>query len=88
MQLLSREAELELLEKVDKYLEKRLQLELENNDGWDLISRADLLGKLKVSSTTLGNWEKVGLRPYQSPFENSKKIYYRKSDVYNFLAVE
>ena len=88
MQLLSREAELELLEKVGDHLEKRLELEQQHNDGWDLIARADLLAKLGISGTTLNNWEKHGLKPYQSPFEPSKKIYYRKSDIYNFLAVD
>ena len=88
MQLLSREAELELLEKVGDHLEKRLELEKQHNDGWDLIARADLLEKLGISGTTLNNWEKHGLKPYQSPFENSKKIYYRKTDIYNFLAVD
>ncbi len=88
MQLLSREAELELLEKVGDHLEKRLELEKQHNDGWDLIARADLLNKLGISGTTLNNWEKHGLKPYQSPFENSKKIYYRKTDIYNFLAVD
>lgn len=88
MQLLSREAELELLEKVDKHLEQRLKIELKNNDGWDLIARPELIKKLGISGTTLNNWEKYGLKPYQSPFENSKKIYYRKSDVYNFLSVD
>ena len=88
MQLLSREAELELLEKVGDHLEKRMELEKQRDDNWDLISRPDLLDKLGISGTTLNNWEKHGLRPYQSPFENSKKIYYRKSDIYNFLAVD
>lgn len=88
MQLLSREAELELLEKVGDHLEKRLEIEKQHNDGWDLIARADLLEKLRISGTTLNNWEKHGLKQYQSPFENSKKIYYRKSDIYNFLAVD
>jgi len=75
MQLLSREAELELLEKVSDHLEKRLEIEKQHNDGWDLIARADLLNKLGISGTTLNNWEKYGLKPYQSPFENGKKIY-------------
>ncbi|HEQ0461812.1 TPA: hypothetical protein VDZ14_001018 [Streptococcus pyogenes] len=88
MQLLSREAELELLEKVGCYLEKRWQLELENKDDWDLIPRQDLLEKLDITGTTLKNWEKEGLKSYQSPFENSKKVYYRKSDIYNFLSVD
>ncbi|EOB31390.1 phage protein [Streptococcus mitis 13/39] len=62
MQLLSREAELELLEKVGDHLDKRLELEKQHNDGWDLISRPDLLDKLGISGTTLNNWEKHGLK--------------------------
>lgn len=88
MQLLSREAELELLEKVGDHLAKRMELEKQRDDNWDLTSRTDLLKKLGISGTTLNNWEKEGLKQFQSPFENSKKIYYRKSDVYNFLAVD
>lgn len=88
MQLLSREAELELLEKVGDHLAKRMELEKQRDDNWDLISRPDLLKKLDISGTTLNSWEKEGLKPLRSPFESSKKVYYRKSDVYNFLAVD
>lgn len=88
MQLLSREAELELLEKVGDHLAKRMELEKQRDDNWDLISRPELLKKLDISGTTLNNWEKEGLKPLRSPFESSKKVYYRKSDVYNFLAVD
>ena len=73
MQLLSREAELELLEKVSDHLEKRLEIEKQHNDGWDLIARADLLNKLGISGTTLNNWEKHGLKPYQSPLKTVRK---------------
>ena len=45
MQLLSREAELELLEKVGDHLAKRMELEKQRDDNWDLISRPDLLKK-------------------------------------------
>ena len=88
MQLLSREAELELLEKVGDHLEKRMELEKQRDDNWDLISRPEVLEKLGISGTTLNNWQEHGLKSFQSPFENSKKIYYRKSDIYNFLAVD
>ncbi|MEY8463312.1 DNA-binding protein [Streptococcus merionis] len=88
MHILSREAELEFLAKVDTHLEKRLELERQHNDGWDLIAHDDLKKKLGISATTLNRWVKRGLRPYQSPFDKSKKIYYRKSDVYNFLTVD
>ena len=88
MQLLSQEAELELLTKIDEHLAKRLELAKKDNDDFDLISRSELLKKLDISSTTLSSWESQGLKMYQSPFENSKKIYYRKSDVYNFLTLD
>ncbi|HEM3634651.1 TPA: MerR family transcriptional regulator [Streptococcus suis] len=86
--LLSREAELELLGKVDNHLDKRLELEKQLLDRFDLLPSDEVAEKLKVSTTTLRNWENMGLQRYQSPFENSKKVYYRASDLYNFLAVE
>ncbi|HEM5327086.1 TPA: DNA-binding protein [Streptococcus suis] len=86
--ILSREAELELLEKVDRHLDKRLELEKQQLERFDLIPADEVEEKLKVSGTTLRNWENVGLQRYQSPFENSKKVFYRASDLYRFLAVE
>lgn len=88
MTLFSRETELEFLGKIDDHLHKRMKLEKQRDDNWDIISRPDLLKKLGISGTTLNNWEKKGLKPLRSPFESSKKVYYRKSDVYNFLAVD
>ncbi|CAM4155319.1 hypothetical protein AT575_06015 [Streptococcus penaeicida] len=88
MSWLSNDAFKEILDEVDKHLEKRLELERQNNDGWDLVSRQVVLEKLGISQATILKWEKCGLKSYQSPFENSKKIYYRKSDIYNFLSVE
>jgi len=88
MQLFSRETELEFLGKIDDHLRKRMELEKQRDDNWDLISRSEVLEKLGISGTTLNNWQEHGLKSFQSPFENSKKIYYRKSDIYNFLAVD
>lgn len=88
LSLLSREAELELLEKVDNHLNKRLELEKEKLERFDLIPSDEIEEKLKVSGTTLRNWERRGLQRFQSPFENSKKVFYRASDLYNFLSVE
>lgn len=88
MSLLSREAELELLTMIDKHLEKRLELEREGLDVFDLKPIDEVVEKLKVTSTTLRKWEEAGLQRYQSPFENSKKVYYRASDLYKFLAVD
>lgn len=88
MRLLSDEAERELLEKVEQHLDQRLELDKQFNDGWDLVSRSEVIKKLKVSGTTLTRWEKMGLRQYRPPLENTHKVYYRKTDIYNFLTVK
>jgi len=44
----------------------------------------DLLG---ISATTLDSWEKLGLKRYQTPMDGAKKVFYRPSDVYLFLAI-
>lgn len=88
MSILSRETELDILGVVDRHLDKRLELEKQKLEHFDLIPADEVADKLNVSGTTLRNWENVGLQRYQSPFENSKKVFYRASDLYKFLAVE
>ncbi|HEM3492044.1 TPA: DNA-binding protein [Streptococcus suis] len=88
MSILSRETELDILGVVDRHLDKRLELEKQKLERFDLIPADEVADKLNVSGTTLRNWENVGLQRYQSPFENSKKVFYRASDLYKFLAVE
>lgn len=88
MNTFSAEFERELLKNIEDHLKARLDLEKKNLDDWDLVSRATVCEKLDISSTTLENWEKLGLRRYQSPFEKTKKIYYRKTDILDFMAVD
>ncbi|HEM4073532.1 TPA: DNA-binding protein [Streptococcus suis] len=88
MSILSRETELDILGVVDRHLGERLELEKQKLEHFDLMPADEVAEKLKVSGTTLRNWEHMGLQRYQSPFENSKKVFYRASDIYNFLAVE
>ena len=33
-------------------------------------------------------WEKAGLRRYQPPLEDTRKIYYKVTDIWQFLGVE
>lgn len=73
MQLLSREAELELLEKVGDHLAKRMELEKQRDDNWDLISRPEVLEKLGISGTTLNNWEKHGLKQFNRLLKTVRK---------------
>lgn len=88
MAILSKETEMQIVEIVDRCFEKRLELEIRNLDEWDLIPRQKVCDKLEISTTTLDKWEKLGLKRYQSPFGRSKKIYYRKTDILNFMAVD
>lgn len=55
MQLLSSEAELEFLGKIDDHLRKRMELEKQRDDDWDIIYRPEVLKKLGISGTTLNN---------------------------------
>lgn len=88
MNTFSQEFERGLLKSIDKHLSNRLELERQALDDWDLVSRASVCKKLEISTTTLDRWERQGLQRYQSPFDRAKKIYYRKSDILNFMAVD
>lgn len=76
-----------LLDKVDELAKKKLELERQLQNKTGLINAKDLKKELGITGTTLGNWIKGGLKVYQSPFESSKKQYFRVSDVINFLSV-
>ncbi|AGU80363.1 HTH domain-containing protein [Streptococcus constellatus subsp. pharyngis] len=76
-----------LLERVDKLANKKLELERQLQNKTGLISAKELKNELDISGTTLNNWIKQGLEVYQSPFESSKKQYFRVSDVIKFLTV-
>lgn len=52
-----------------------------------LITAKELKDELDISGTTLKNWMDIGLVSYQSPFESSKKLYFKVSDVINFLTI-
>ena len=76
-----------LLERVDKLANKKLELERQLQNKTGLISAKELKNELDISGTTLNNWIKQGLEVYQSPFESSKKQYFRVSDVIKFLTI-
>ena len=89
MALLSNETEtslkLELLETVDKYLKARNKA-LPHITG--LMTAQQVMTELDIKYKTLQRWEKAGLRRYQPPLEDTRKIYYRVSDLLKFLGVE
>ncbi|HEL2195483.1 TPA: XRE family transcriptional regulator [Streptococcus suis] len=86
---LSRESEQDLthglLAMVGKYLEAREKVKPRL---LGLITAQQIKDELDVEYKTLKRWEDNGLRRYQPPLEDTKKIFYRVSDVLKFLGVE
>ena len=77
--------ELDLTPQIDEVEEKTKQTKLQKKTG--LITAKELKDELDISGTTLKNWMDIGLVSYQSPFESSKKLYFKVSDVINFLTI-
>lgn len=86
---LSKESEYELthgvLELVENYLEVRDRIKPRLTG---LISAQEAMDELDIKYKTLQKWEEAGLRRYQPPLEDTRKIYYRISDLLKFLGVE
>lgn len=88
MEVLSKEIQLEGLKELKQALNTLVELEKQRTSKLDLISRKELMELLDISATTLDNWEKIGLKRYQTPMDGAKKVFYRPSDVYLFLAIK
>ncbi|CYY01054.1 TPA: XRE family transcriptional regulator [Streptococcus suis] len=86
---LSRESEQDLtnglLDMVGKYLEAREKVKPR---ALGLITAQQVKDELDIEYKTLKRWEDNGLRRYQPPIEDTKKIFYRVSDILIFLGVE
>ena len=76
MEILSKEIQLKLLQTQKESLETLVKLVMERKGKLNLISKEELKEELGVSGETLRNWEKLGLKRYQSPTGRSRKIYY------------
>lgn len=86
---LSKESEQDLthgvLELVGNYLEARKQTPPRL---LGLITAQQVQDELGIKYKTLKRWEDKGLRRYQPPLEDTRKVFYRVSDVLIFLGVE
>lgn len=87
MEILSKEIQLEGLRELKQALNTLVELEKQRAGKLDLITRKELLELLDISEPTLSRWETEGLKRYQAPVDGARKIFYRPSDVYLFLAV-
>lgn len=50
-----------------------------------LISKTKLKKELELTDKTLDKWESAGLRRYQPPLEDTRKVYYLIRDILIFL---
>ena len=86
---LSKESEQELahgvLDLVENYLGARDTIKPRLTG---LSSAQVAMEELDIKYKTLQKWENAGLRRYQPPLEDTRKVYYKVSDILNFLGVE
>ncbi|HEM6088126.1 TPA: XRE family transcriptional regulator [Streptococcus suis] len=74
-----------ILELIENYLVAR---EKSKTRLTGLITARQVKDELDIEYKTLKRWEDNGLRRYQPPIEDTKKIFYRISDILIFLGVE
>ncbi|MCK3912123.1 XRE family transcriptional regulator [Streptococcus suis] len=74
-----------ILELIGNYLEAR---EMVKPRVTGLITAQQVKDELDIEYKTLKRWEDNGLRRYQPPIEDTRKIFYRVSDILIFLGVE
>lgn len=53
-----------------------------------LISRTRLKKELELTDKTLDKWEENGLKRYQPPLEDTRKVYYLIRDILIFLGAD
>lgn len=74
-----------ILELIENYLEAREKVKPKL---LGLMTAEQLKDELDIEYKTLQRWERHGLRRYQPPLEDTRKIFYRVSDILIFLGVE
>ncbi|MCL4936272.1 XRE family transcriptional regulator [Streptococcus suis] len=74
-----------ILELIENYLKAREQTPPRL---LGLITAQQVKDELGIKDKTLKRWEDNGLRRYQPPIEDTRKIFYRVSDILIFLGVE
>ena len=86
---LSKESEHDLTNKISTVVENYLAVREKTKPRLTgLMSAQEAMDELDIKYMTLQKWEKAGLRRYQPPLEDTRKIYYRISDLMKFLGVE
>ncbi|AGU78948.1 helix-turn-helix transcriptional regulator [Streptococcus intermedius] len=58
---------------------------INQNPEFGIVTQKQLLALLDVSPNTLKSWEKKGLQRLEPPIEGTRTVYYKLSDVLDFL---
>lgn len=53
-----------------------------------LMTAKQLKDELDIKDNTLKRWEENGLKRYQPPLEDTRKVYYKVSDILIFLGAD
>ena len=87
--ILSQEAELALLERIEHLINDYLSHAMlsPHSDSFGLIQQKELIKELGISLVTLHEWERLGLTRYCPPIDGTRKVFYQKSDVLKFLSI-
>ena len=86
---LSKESEHDLTNKISTVMENDLAVrEMPKARLTGLMSAQEIMEELDIKYKTLQRWESAGLRRYQPPLEDTRKVYYRVTDILKFLGVE
>ncbi|HEL1617531.1 helix-turn-helix domain-containing protein [Streptococcus suis] len=62
-----------------------IQQQTKQNITFGIVTQKELLALLDISPNTLKTWEKNGLPRLEPPIEGTRTVYYKLSDVLNFL---
>ena len=88
MQVFSEEYQKELAQGVISVLDKALEgYSKLDKPQLGLITAQQAMDELGLKYNTLRRWEEAGLKRYQPPVEDTRKVYYRISDILAFLGV-
>lgn len=79
------ELKTKILEAIERYLKSRDTVKPRLTG---LISAQEVMDELDIKYMTLQKWEKAGLRRYQPPLEDTRKVYYKITDIWKFMGVE
>lgn len=77
------------LEKIENLLQVLVNLldKESNSNHLEIMTQKEVLKELNISPNTLKSWEKKGLPRLEPPIEGTRTVYYKRSDILNFLTV-